>query len=144
MQHSWCHGDSICHPNSSDAITKLYGTSTCGCNNNTIFLKDIVSPSTYARYVSLGGGPRLGDACQSGNMAPLLNGLFFAISVSFLPNYRVNYYDYKIIVKWRSGIACQLVCIAGHRLNFSCAPQHRLILRDRLIATRSQDGEDVH
>ena len=35
---------------------KLYGISTCGCNNNTIFQKELFSrflPPTYAGYVSL-------------------------------------------------------------------------------------------
>ena len=36
-QH-FCHrGGTICHPESSYVTTKLYGTSTCGCNNNAIF-----------------------------------------------------------------------------------------------------------
>ena len=37
-------------------ITKLYGSSTCGCNNNTIFQKELFScflTSTYARHVGL-------------------------------------------------------------------------------------------
>ena len=37
MQHSCHHVDEIRHPNSSYITTKLYGTSTCRCNNNTIF-----------------------------------------------------------------------------------------------------------
>ena len=45
-----------------------------------------------------------GDAC--GDMAPLLNSFFFMFKISFLPNYRVKYYDY--IVKWCSGVACNL------------------------------------
>ena len=49
--------------------------------------------------------PRLGDACQSGKMATLFNSLFFVFKISFLPNYRVKYYDY--IVKWWSGVACK-------------------------------------
>ena len=39
MPHSCYHAETICHPNSSYVTTKLYGTSTCGCNNNTIFSK---------------------------------------------------------------------------------------------------------
>ena len=31
------HRGTICHPKSSYVTTKLYGTSTCGCNNNAIF-----------------------------------------------------------------------------------------------------------
>ena len=37
-------------------------------------------------------------------MAALLNSLSFAFKNSFLPKYRVKYYDY--IVKWWSGIQC--------------------------------------
>ena len=37
-------------------------------------------------------------------MAALLNSLFFAFTNSFLPKYRVKYYDY--IIKWCSGISC--------------------------------------
>ena len=49
--------------------------------------------------------PGLGDACQSGKMATLLNSLlFFVFKISLLTNYGVKYYDY--IVKWCSGIAC--------------------------------------
>ena len=36
MHHSYHHVDTRRHPNSSYVTTKLYGTSTCGCNNNTI------------------------------------------------------------------------------------------------------------
>ena len=48
--------------------------------------------------------PGLGDACQSDEMATLLNSLFFVFNIFFLPNYRVKYYDY--IVKWCRGAAC--------------------------------------
>ena len=37
-------------------------------------------------------------------MAILLNSLSFVFKISFLPKYRVIYYDY--IVKWCSGIKC--------------------------------------
>ncbi len=39
MPHSCHHVETIRHPNSSYVTTKLYGTPTCGCNNNTIFSK---------------------------------------------------------------------------------------------------------
>ena len=48
--------------------------------------------------------PGLGDACQSGSMATLLNSLFFVFKILLLPNYRVKYCDH--IVKWCSGVAC--------------------------------------
>ena len=46
----------------------------------------------------------IGSSCQTGNMAALLNSLFFVFKHLFLPKYRVIYYDY--IVKWCSGISC--------------------------------------
>ena len=38
-QHLCHHSGTICHPTSSYVTTKLYGTSTCGCNNNAIFFQ---------------------------------------------------------------------------------------------------------
>ena len=43
-----------------------------------------------------------GGGYQSSAMAALLNSLPFAFRNSFLPKYRVKYYDY--VVKWCSGI----------------------------------------
>ncbi len=56
----------------------------------------------YAAHVSLAAGRRAGldHACQSGNMAILLTSLLFVFEISFLPKYRVNYYDYIIVVLW--------------------------------------------
>ena len=48
-------------------------------------------------------GSRLGDACQSGKMAPLLKSIVFVFKISFLPKYRLKYYYH---IKWCSGIAC--------------------------------------
>ena len=48
-------------------------------------------PDTLARQ-----RPHLGDACQSGEMATLLNSLFFVFKLSFLPKYPVQYYDYIV------------------------------------------------
>ena len=45
MPHSCHHVETIRHPNSSYVTTKLYGTSTCGCNNNTLFSK--IAMSTF-------------------------------------------------------------------------------------------------
>ena len=39
MPHSCYHVKTNRHSNSSYLKTILYGTSTCGCNNNTIFSK---------------------------------------------------------------------------------------------------------
>ena len=49
-------------------------------------------------WQSIGGG----CGCQSSEMAALLNLLSFAFTNSFLPKYRVKYYDY--IIKWCSVI----------------------------------------
>ena len=38
----------------------------------------------------------LDGSCQSGKMAALLNSLFFVFKISFLPKYRVKYYDYIV------------------------------------------------
>ena len=85
----------------------VYGTSTCGFNNNTIFQKDIFLsflPSTYAGHVSLATVrpwwcmPK----CQDGATVKLM--VFFVFKMSLLPNYCVKYYDY--IVKWCSDIVC--------------------------------------
>ena len=51
-------------------------------------------------------------------MAALLKSLFFVFNISFLPKYRVKYYDYKKgkVVDWDM---MQLVCIVGYFINFS-------------------------
>ena len=46
MHHFCHHGDTICHPNSSYLTTKLYGTSTRGCNNIRSFRKIYAYMST--------------------------------------------------------------------------------------------------
>ena len=97
IQHSCHHVDIIRHPNSSYVTTKLYGTSTCGCNNNTIFSeRTIFTFPTSVHAGTLAWHRRsLDDSCQSGKMAALLNSLFFVFKISFLPKYRVKYYDYN-------------------------------------------------
>ena len=90
MPHSCHHVETIRHPNSSYVTPKLYRTSTCGCNINTIFSKRAILtflPSMYAAHVSLAG---LDHACQSGNMAMLLTSLLFVFEISFLPKYTVS------------------------------------------------------
>ena len=84
--------------------TKLHGKSTCRCHNNTIFSDSYFQVSCRLRMpVTLIWLWRsLGSSCQTGRMAALLNSLFFLFKISFLPKYRVIYYDY--IVKWCSGI----------------------------------------
>ena len=57
------HADTNCHPNSSYETTKLHETSECGCNNNTIFQKELFSrflPSTYVAWQRRS----LGDAAK--------------------------------------------------------------------------------
>ena len=43
--------------------------------------------------------PIIGDVSQRGKMATLLKSLFFVFKISFLPNYRVKYYDYDYCSK---------------------------------------------
>ena len=107
-QHFYHHGDTICHPRSGYVTTKLYGTSTCRCNNNAMFTErereSYFQVSCRLRMPATLIWPQrsLNSSCQTGNMAALLNSLFFVFKISFLPKYRVIYYDY--IVKWCSGI----------------------------------------
>ena len=57
-QNCYHHGDTICLPKSGYVTTKLYGTSTCGCNNNACFQAELFSrflPSSYAGHVNLAG-----------------------------------------------------------------------------------------
>ena len=42
MPHSCYHVKTIRHPTSNYVTTKLYETSTCRCNNNTIFSKKTI------------------------------------------------------------------------------------------------------
>ena len=56
-------------------------------------------PSPYAGHVKLAAAKHWQRCCE---MAALLNSLSFALTNSFLPKYRVKYYD--SIVKWCSGI----------------------------------------
>ena len=76
MPHSCHHVETIHHPNASYLTTKLYGTSTCGCNNNTIFstTKKSYFNVSYRRCMPRTLAWRragLSHACQSGNMAML-------------------------------------------------------------------------
>ena len=80
----------------------------CGCNNNAIFSERTIftfpTGDLYRAGTLVWQRRSLHDSCQSGKMAALLNSLFFVFKISFLPKYRVKYYDY--IVKWCSGIEC--------------------------------------
>ena len=46
----------------------------------------------------------IGRSCQSTEIATLLKSIYFVFKISFLPKYRVIYYDYT--VKWCSLINC--------------------------------------
>ena len=92
VQHFCHHGDTIGHPNPSYVTTKLYGTSTCGCNNNTIFQKELLSSIYLVLHAKLA----------------TVN------TVEFVINAKYYYY----VVKWCSGVACNMVCIAEHWLDF--------------------------
>ena len=81
------------------------GTFTCGCNGNTIFSEITFFHVSYRRHMLcmlILQQVSLGYTCKNRQMAALLNSLFFVFKISFLPKYRVKYYDY--IVKWGCGI----------------------------------------
>ena len=67
-------------------------------------------------------------------MAALLNSLYFAFTDSFLPKYRVNYYDY--IVKWAVGYngigvyrwILRVFCLAGNIAKKTCGHFYRRVL----------------
>ena len=123
MQYSCHHIDTIRHPNSSYVTTKLYGTSTCGSNNNTIFSERHIFTFSYRRRMPgtlTWQLQSLGDSCQpKWKDVDTIEFIIFRIKFFFLPKYRVKYYD--DVVKWCSGIYSVLVCIAGYNycLNFS-------------------------
>ena len=52
----------------------------------------------------IGTPQSIAGGCQNSEMAALLKSLSLAFTNSFLPKYRVKYYDY--IIKWCSGIQC--------------------------------------
>ena len=103
-QHFYHHGDTICHPTSvyvqPNCTERLHVDATIMRSLQTELFSSFL-PSTYAGNVNL-ATKSLNSSCQTGNMAALLNSLFFVFKISFLPKYRVIYYDY--IVKWCSGI----------------------------------------
>ena len=108
------HGYTIRHPNSSCVPTKLYGTSTWGCNNNTIFQKDICSrflPSTYAGHVVLQRSG-IDDACQSGKMVTLLNSLFFVFKIPIFWDsfYTWTRYTYLILLWFNTSLLYSSLC----------------------------------
>ena len=71
-----------------------------------------------ARNVSTLIWPRksLASSCQSTEMVTLLNSIYFVFRISFLPKYRVIYYDYT--VNWCSLINCNLCVYCWILWNF--------------------------
>ena len=106
MQHSCYHVDIILHANSSYVTTKLYGTSTCRCNNNTIFSERAIftfpTDVCWPRWPGSGEALMIHAIVEKWQYCSVLNSLFSVFKISFLPKYRVKCYDF--IVKWCSGI----------------------------------------
>ena len=76
------HADTICPPNSSYVTTKLYETSACGCNNNTIFPNKLFSrflPSTYGAWQCRS----LGDAAKVARWQHWWTHLFLCLKFCF-------------------------------------------------------------
>ena len=72
------HTDTICHPNSSYVTTKLYETSACGRNNNTIFQNELFLRFLPSKYVawqrrSLGDAAKVGGTISSVTVPDLSN-----------------------------------------------------------------------
>ena len=103
-QHFSHYGDTICHPRPGYVTTRLHGTSTADATICDIFRQSYFHVSYRRRMPATLMWLRqsTGGSCQSSEMATLLNSLSFVFKISFLPKYRVIYYDY--IVKWCSGI----------------------------------------
>ena len=62
------------------------GTSTCGCNSNTIFSRNNYFHVSYRRHMPcllIWQQVSIGYACKSRNMAALLNSLFFVFKIFF-------------------------------------------------------------
>ena len=105
-QHFYHHGDTICHPRSGhvqpNCTERLHVDATIMRSLQTLRQIYFQVSCRLRMPAALIWPPRsLDSSCQTGNMAALLNSLFFVFKMSFLPKYRVIYYDY--IVKWYSG-----------------------------------------
>ena len=102
-QHFYHHVDTICHPKSGYVTTQTARNVYKSIQQYAIF-SNYFQVSCRLRMSATLIWPRrsIGSSCQIGNMAALLNSLFFVFKISFLPKYRVIYYDY--IVKGCSGI----------------------------------------
>ncbi len=87
-QYFFHQADTICRPNSSYVTTKLYETSACGCNNNTIFQSepfprtvDVCSLATQKSWW----------CCESRKMATPMNASFFVFNISLPRNYWLHF-----------------------------------------------------
>ena len=82
------------------------------CNNQTarnvymsmqqqcdLFRQSYFQVSCHLRMPATSILPRrsIGSSCQTGKMAALSNSLLFVFKISFLPKYRVMYYDYTVV-----------------------------------------------
>ena len=70
------------------------------------FQKELFSsfvPSTYAGHIGLG------DSCQSGKMAALLNSLFVVFKSLVLPKHRVKYYYYNNVIIVRGAVGYNVI-----------------------------------
>ena len=121
MQHSCHHVDTIRHPNSSYVTTKLYGTSTCGCNNNAIF-----SESTIFTFPTV-------DVCRA-RCPGSGETLVIHAKVERWQHYWIHYFSFSrfpfcvstvsnimIILQWCSAycLNCSLNIIYIHILNWT-------------------------
>ena len=100
-QHFYHHGDTICHSKSGYVTTKLHGKSTCRCHNNAILSDRAIFkfPAVFAcrpRILAAGKHWQFMPNWKNGSTLELI---FVVFKMSFLPKYRVIYYDYTCIVK---------------------------------------------
>ena len=108
------HADTICHPNSIYVTTKLYETSACGCNNNTIFQNELFSlflPSTYVAWQRRS----LGDGAKVARWRHRWIRHFSCLNIRLCVTTVSNMYNCKV-VQWYS---MRWVCIAGYCIHFS-------------------------
>ena len=103
QRQNCCHyGDTLCHPRSGYLTAKLHGTSTADATIRRLFRQRYFHVSYRRRMPATLIWPRQSIGGSCGEMATLLNSLSFVFKMSFLPKYRVIYYD--DIVKLCSGI----------------------------------------
>ena len=87
-QHFCHHVETICRPKSSYVPTKLYGTSTFGCNNRAycdLFRQSHVHVSYRRRMPATLNWRRQSSGCQSNEMEALVNSSSSSIII-YTPN----------------------------------------------------------